>query len=665
MLSLLALLAWCVGAPPDPAWTSLDRAYKALQTQEYDTAIAAFQEALVISPSRVDVRKDLAYTYVKTGETILAREQFAEVVKLQPSDVHASLEYAYLCYETRQPAEARRTFDRLRKTGNPDAAQAFENIDLPLRDGIKRWQQAITIAPDNFSNHEELARLAEQRDELDLAAKQYEIASKLRPDLRYLQFDVGRVRTAQGDAAGAMPYLLAASRGGEPRTAERARAMLPPRYPYVYEFRQAIQLDPENVELRRELAYLFLEMGNQPEAEAAFAETVRLAPDDLLSQAQLGFLELARGDREAAMPRLERVMGSGEEELADRVRTALRLPQTMKQRTDTPRAQVSGEAKTLAGKSLEKGYLKDALKYLTIAHENDPVDFEVMLKLGWANNMLHDDREAVHWFRLASKSPDAKVASEAAGAYRNLAPEFARFRTTLWFLPFYSSRWNDLFAYGQLKTEYKPRALPLRPYLSLRFIGDARGEAYSSVMAGPQYLSESSVIAGAGIATTVWKGLMGWSEAGWAIGYRSGPNAGHILPDYRGGAAYGRAWGHGIDGESSGPFFETNLDGVYLSRFGWDVLGYTQTRTGYTLRETGPVRWQVLWHANWTIDTQRQAWANYAEIGPGVRFRIRSMPPALMFSVNYLRGLYLVSQGNLYPSTYSDFRAGLWYAFTR
>ncbi len=235
----------------------------------------------------------------------------------------------------------------------------------------------------------------------------------------------------------------------------------------------------------------------------------------------------------------------------------------------------------------------------------------------------------------------------------------------MWVLPFYSSRWNDLFAYGQLKTEYKPRALPLRPYLSVRFIGDLRGQAYSSVMAGPQYLSESSVIIGAGVATPVWKALMGWSEAGWAIGYRNGPNAGHVLPDYRGGASYGRAWGHGIAGEASGLFTETNLDGVYLSRFGWDVLGYLQTRTGYTLRGTGPLRWQLLWNANLTADTQHQALGEYVELGPGVRFRFKGMPPALMFSANYLRGHYLLSQGNPYPPSYTDVRAGLWYAFTR
>jgi Tfp pilus assembly protein PilF len=655
MLPLLALLAWMTGAAPDPAWTALDRAYTALNAQDYDTAIASFTEALTISPSRVDVRKDLAYTYLKAGETVLARDQFAEAMRLQPTDIKVALEYAFLCYETRQPVEARRTFDRLRKTGDPTAAQAFENIDRPLREGIERWTQAAALAPDNFSNHEELARLAEQRDQFPLALEQYELARKLRPDLQYLLLDIGRVRAAQGGPADTMPYLLAASRGAEPRTSERARALLPARYPYVYEFRQAIELDPANVELRRELAYLLLEMDQKDEAEAAFAETVRLAPNDMLSVAQLGFLELARGDRAAAMPRLELVMASGDEELADRVRAALRLPQTLKQRTETPRSQVSVEAKTLADKSLEKGYLKDALKYLKVAHENDPVDFDVMLKLGWTNNLLHDDREAVKWFRLASKSPDTKVASEAKQAYRNLEPDLARFRTTAWVLPFYSSRWNDLFAYGQVKTEYRSKKIPLRPYLSLRFIGDVRGEAETSPIAGPQYLSESSFIAGMGVATPVWKGLMGWSEAGWAIGYRDGPNAGHALPDYRGGAAYARRWQRGRG------FFETNIDGVYLSRFAWDVLAYTQTRTGIALRPN----WQLYWNANLTIDTQGQTWANYTELGPGLRFRFEHMPPGLMFSLNYMRGRYLITQGNPYPPTYNDFRAGLWYAFTR
>ena len=47
-------------------------------------------------------------------------------------------------------------------------------------------------------------------------------------------------------------------------------------------------------------------------------------------------------------------------------------------------------------------------------------------------------------------------------------------RTTTWIFPLYSSRWHDMFSYGQLKTEFKLGKLPFRPYVSARFIGDKR-----------------------------------------------------------------------------------------------------------------------------------------------------------------------------------------------
>ena len=83
-----------------------------------------------------------------------------------------------------------------------------------------------------------------------------------------------------------------------PRAAEMARELLPARYPYVPEFRRALELDPANVELRRELAYLLLRMDRQPEAEQEFRVLTETAPDDLLSATQLGFLLYARGERD-------------------------------------------------------------------------------------------------------------------------------------------------------------------------------------------------------------------------------------------------------------------------------------------------------------------------------------------------------------------------------
>jgi Tfp pilus assembly protein PilF len=670
MVGIIAILlaAFAAAQTPDPAYAPLEKAYAALKVKDYDRAIASFQEAIKIAPDRPAMRKDLAYTLLKIGENEAARDQFGEAMRLDPRDDHVALEYAFLCYETRQQAVARRIFDRIRKSGNATASEAFENIDRPLRDGIDRWTKALELSPDNFSAHEELARLAEQRDELPLAAEHYQKAWALRPDRRGLLVDLGRVFTQMSRNDEANAALLAASRGAEPRVAEEARELLPKRYPYVYEFQRALALDPTNVELRRELAYLHLEMKNRAEAEKEFGAVVEHSPDDLLSVAQLGLLRWTRGDDEGALPLLQRVLSSGDEVLVERVRSAMRTPQNLQKRVEEPKAASPDQARLLGEKSLEKGYLQDALKYLRIAYENDPQDFRVMLKLGWTYNMLKDDREAVRWFKLASASTDPSIASEASRAARNLEAATELFRTTFWIFPVYSTRWDDLFAYAQAKVDLRLKASWLHPYLSVRLVGDSRG-AVDLANYGPQFLSERSIIAALGVATKPFYGATGWFEAGESL--RLNPtmaDPGRLLPDYRGGVSYVKGFGHLLAGTSHGFFAETNDDGIYVSRFQKDSLLYSQNRAGFTLRQLEGVAGfhaQVYWNGNATVDRLGQYWANYVETGPGMKFKFEHSRAPMIFSVDLVRGAYLINQGNPRGPNFNDVRIGVWYAFTR
>ena len=646
---------------PDPAYEPLNKAYEALRARDYDKAVALFLKAIQAAPSRPAIHKDLAYTYLKIGENTAARDQFREAMLLDPKDLHVALEYAFLCYETKQQAQARRVFDRVRKTGDPEsratAERAFQNIDRPLAEGIARWTKAIQLGSGNFSSHFELATLAEQRDELELAAEHYEKAWRLLPDRRSVLVDLGRVlkelnRTEQANAA-----LLAASRGGEPRAAEAARELLPNRYPYVSEFERALELDPNNLDLRRELAYLLLRMKRQAEAEQEFRKLSKMSETDYLSAAQLGFLLLARGDTAAAMPLLERVMKGADQDLANRVRAVLHVPQTLRTRPAEP-APRSIDAKVMAERSLQAGFIRDALKYLQLAQEDDPADFAVMLKLGWAYNLLHNDRQAIRWFDLARKSPDPKIAKEANTAYRNLRPSFETFRTTVWTYPLYSSRWRDFFSYAQIKTELR-LDFPIHPYVSLRFVGDTRGTINpENTGIPPQYLSESALIPGLGVATSVWHGLMGWAEAGSSVGYLSH----HILPDYRGGLTFSKGFGHLLKSKTGGAFFETNDDAIFVSRFDNDSLIYSQNRFGYT-PSLGALQTQFYWNVDLTMDQKREPWANFLETGPGVRFRVAAMPSSLYLTVNYLRGRYTIA-GDPFGPSFNDIRAGFWYAFT-
>jgi len=615
LILLVAGLLAC-GQMQDPLASLLDRAYKALAEKQYPQAVELFAEAVEAAPERVSIRKDLAYTYLRTGETEAARDQFEQVMRIDPLDQQAALEYAFLCHETGKTDIARRVFDQIRRDENSPyratAEAAFQNIDRPLAEGLARWLQALELQPDDYNAHREVAILAERRGELALAAEHYLKAWRLRPEWRSMLVAYGRIEQARGEPERAMAALLAASRGPEPRAAEAARKLLPDRYPYVYEFRQAIELDPDNIALREELVYLLEAMGRREEAARELA----------------------------AIPQAQRP-GAG----AGTVRSA--------------------DVRALAERSYQAGYLRDALKYYLMAHEEDPLDFRVMLQLGWTLNVMGRDEEAFRWFGLARKSPDASIAREAGRAYSNLRPSQARFRTTVWLFPVFSSRGRDVFAYGQVRTELKLGRLPLRTYFSTRLIGDSQGMVSSGA---PKRLADNAAVLAAGVTTNSWQGFIFWFEAGEAVRYAWTSAGRRFSADLRGGAAFYRGFGRLLGSGHRGAHVETNDDFVFLSRFDNDALLYSQNRAGYTLaplKKLGGLETQWSWNLNLSRDIKRAYWANTVETGPGVRFRWERMPRPWVFSFSVLRGAYLIREGNPWGRRYTDYRAGIWYAFTR
>ncbi len=628
--------------------TELNQAYKALAQKDYDTAIALFRKGLAQQPGNAGAHKDLAYTLLKAGENADARDEFEAALHVNEKDETAALEYAFLAFETKKPVEARRMFDRLRQHGAPatraTAEQAFQNIDRPLAEGIARWKDALSRsanpnAPSTYSAHWELAQLAELRDEMPLAAEQYDICHKLKPQLGELLLILARVWQQLDRAAEARAALIAASRSSQSRTAELALEQLGSRYPYPYEFLDALKLDPQNIVLRRELAYLYLAMHQDAEAVAQFDQILTIDPKDQSSRDQLDALHGFKKRSEAAPP-------------------------------PAPVSQAASPAidpKTMGMKSLKLGYFRDAIKYLRQAHEQNPDDADVMLQLGWAYNQAKDDADAIPWFDRARYAGNPQIAQEAAKAYHNLNGDTLP-QTTIWALPMYSSRWRDVFTYGQVK-----HTLPLpwnsankyfSLYLSTRFIGDIKGQVGTAF--GPGYLSESSFILGAGISSKTWHHVTGWMEAGEAFKYLPGRHdVGAAIPDYRGGLNFAKGFGQLLGSEKNGAFYETTGDAIYVSRFGKDWLFYSQHRAGYTFRAWGDTAAQLLFNTNYVRDSKDQYWANTVEMGPGLKIHLKWMPRNLYFAADFLRGVYTNNQFNPRRPNYDDIRTSFWYAITK
>jgi hypothetical protein len=131
--------------------------------------------------------------------------------------------------------------------------------------------------------------------------------------------------------------------------------------------------------------------------------------------------------------------------------------------------------------------------------------------------------------------------------------------------------------------------------------------------------------------------------------------------------SYVKGFGRLLTRGARGAFAETNADGIYVSRFNKDTLVYSQNRAGFTMGQLetfGGLHTQFYWNANATVDMQGQYWANYVETGPGVKFKFESWHAPVLFSVNLLRGAYLINQGNPRGPNFNDLRIGVWYAFT-
>jgi tetratricopeptide (TPR) repeat protein len=658
LLRFGAVPALCVfwvtcGWSQTPAVAELSQAYQALAQKDYDAAIELFRTGLAKQPDNAGAHKDLAYTLLKTGDNAEARDEFEAALRLNQGDETAALEYAFLAYETKKPIEARRMFDRLRKRGmtatRAKAEEAFQNIDRPLAEGIARWQQALARSPKPlditmFSAHWELAQLAELRDDLPLAAEQYEICRKLKPQMSELLLILGRVWMQLNRVEEARAALLAASRESDARTAEHGLEQWGSRYPYPYEFLKALDLDPKNIALRRELAYLYLAMQKQPDAEEQFEKLLAIDPNDKLSRDQLNALHTKKSAAlsPAPAPPLAFAASTG----------------------------ASGvDARAMGMKSLALGYARDAIKYLRQAHDEDQDDAEVMLKLGYAYNYAKDDQDAVQWFNRAQHASDPQIAAEASKAYHNLNGD-AVSQTTVWTLPMYSSRWHDLFSYGQVK---RTMPLPWRNinkwftvYVSTRFMGDLKSSMIPAQAAAPQYLSESSFIVAGGVSSRTWHHLTAWAEAGEAVKYLPyRHDIGAAIPDYRGGLNFAKGFGSLLGSSQPGMFFETSGDAVFVSRYDKNWIFNSQNRTGRTFHFWNGSAAQALFNMNYTRDMKNQYWANTVEMGPGLKVHMPWMRPGVYFSADFLRGVYTNNEGNPRRPNYDDIRVGFWYAFTK
>ena len=200
---------------------------------------------------------------------------------------------------------------------------AFQSIDEPLARNIARWQEAIEKAPGQWSAHEELARLAEQRNDNTLAARHYREAWRLRPAKTELLVDLARVLQRQGPNSETRKALSTAWHFGPPRVREAALALNGGADPGAGAEPWSIPKEPSNTALgAAQMASLSFQKSYLPDAYRYYREAVSQNPEDFESIYQLGVVSNLLGNNREAVDWFRAARLSPNALVASRARTA-------------------------------------------------------------------------------------------------------------------------------------------------------------------------------------------------------------------------------------------------------------------------------------------------------------------------------------------------------
>jgi tetratricopeptide (TPR) repeat protein len=242
-----------------------------LQKKDYDSALPALRKAAELSPDFAPVQKLL-------GFALLTRGYAAEAIPhLDAAHEYGALGIAQL--QENRPADAVMNLQRAleKNPADPDLLYYLSRASDAL--ASQSLDRLLTSAPNSQRAHQALGQAQFASKQYDAAAKEYQQAIAMRPDLPGLHLELGQVYAAEAQWP-------------------KAEA----------EFRAEAALQPGNAEAAYRLGDALMQQGKMKEAAAELKRSDALRPDMPETLYALGKASAAAGDNAAAEKSLDRVI---------------------------------------------------------------------------------------------------------------------------------------------------------------------------------------------------------------------------------------------------------------------------------------------------------------------------------------------------------------------
>ncbi len=190
-------------------------------------AIDKIQRAIALDPSLPEKSRKLAEILMKTGQLDRAQAALRDALRIDPYDEDAWDLAGRVLAEKGEFAEAMYDFERAVRL-RPGSATHLYDFALALaradrfEEARERAEAAVRADGNLAEAHELLGGLFERKRQLPDAAREYQKALELRPDLSRAQLRLGNVLAAQGDFSGAAAHLREAAKASDTAIAQQA-----------------------------------------------------------------------------------------------------------------------------------------------------------------------------------------------------------------------------------------------------------------------------------------------------------------------------------------------------------------------------------------------------------------------------------------------------------
>ena len=290
--------------------------------EDWDKAFVHMETALKSEPRNAAMRYNAGNLFHNTGKFPEASQQYRRAHLLDPANFqyHYSLALATELADQREEALAEwtRVIEAHPGKAAPHSRRATLMMSLGRREEAHRdAAKAVSLDPKSADAHYVLGRIHEQDRELPQALEAYAQVVAIDPEHVQTRYRLSLVHRRLGDAeeAGKQSNIyrsLKARNDALDTVARAANSIATGNYSFAEtQLREAVRIDPENVQALYHLGMVQQEQHKFAEAVNTFRTVLSLDPELAMARATLGLALAELGRSEDALSELGKALESG------------------------------------------------------------------------------------------------------------------------------------------------------------------------------------------------------------------------------------------------------------------------------------------------------------------------------------------------------------------